>query len=384
MSVMLRLAGVRASRSWIAVAAVAAVFAAVVVVWLRGDADSVSAPAARTFDAGVTPPTTSAPEPAPQPTGSVSAHPVPTPLAARPKAEPGPHHRADPCTAVGEAVIPDGFETLTTAGITVAWQPDPANPGPRDVPIRPIVVAYTAAGILEEAAAFTGTVKRPTLTVIVYSSRDDLLARTKAPTWADGVYDGGAVHVPSSGLEPGVAMAVLRHELMHAQLHVAVGCMPTWFDEGLAMYFAGVPTLHEWFAMLRTPVAWDVTPLHAPAIDDTDPERAHLLYAESLAMVVYVVEHSPMTGVKDTVQWLASTPDPTRRTELWEHLFPRATTRPVLDALAQKLFGLPIGAELDGVLAAPICCYGLRSLPDLGCRSASDKATTPRGLCLRW
>jgi hypothetical protein len=69
---------------------------------------------------------------------------------------------------------------------------------------------------------------------------------------------------------------------------------------------------------------------------------------------------------------------------MWEHLFPRATPRTVLDVLSQKLFGLPIGAELDGVLAGPVCCYGLRSLPDLGCRSASDKATTPRAMCLRW
>src|SRR5690349_7441813 len=126
MSVMLRLAGVRASRSWIAMAAAAAVFAAVVIVWLRGDADSVSATTARTFDAGVTPPTTSAPEPAPEPTTTASAHPSPTPLP-RPKAEPGIHHRADPCTAVSEAVIPDGFETITAAGVTVAWQPDPVN-----------------------------------------------------------------------------------------------------------------------------------------------------------------------------------------------------------------------------------------------------------------
>jgi hypothetical protein len=384
MSVMLRLAGVRASRSWIAVAAVSVLVAAFVVVWLRGDGDS-PAKAARTFDAGVAPPTTSAPETTSAQTATATgAHPTPTPIVPRPKAEPGPHHRADPCTAIGEPVVPDGFETLTAAGVTVAWQTDPVNPGPRDAPFRPIVTAYTVAGMLDEAAVFTGTTKRPTLTVIVYPSREELLGRTKAPSWADGVYDGAVVHVPPSAADPGVLMSILRHEVMHAQLHFAVGCMPSWFDEGLAMYFAGSPPMREWFAMLRTPVGWDVTPLHAPAIDDSDPDRARLLYAESLAMVVYAVEHSPLTGVHDAIQWLQSTQDPTRRTELWEHVYPRATSRTVLDALAQKLFGLPIGPELDAILAGQACCYGLRSLPDLGCRSPNDKATTPRALCLHW
>src|SRR5262249_19146926 len=154
----------------------------------------------------------------------------------------------------------------------------------------------------------------------------------------------------------------------HAQLHAAVGCMPSWFNEGLAMYFGGPPPLREWLAMLRNPEAFDLKTLQAPAIDDTVAERANRLYAQSLAMVVYVVEHSPLTGVKDAVQVVASA-----HTDLWDRLAPRVDSRVVLEALAQKLFGLPLGNELDAVVKGSVCCYGLKTVSDVGCRSATDK-----------
>jgi len=367
---------------WLVVGAViAAVVAAIV--WWRTGGDLPARPIARAFDAAG--PASATPQPAtetasPQPSPAVVARAHP-PAAPMPRAEPGPHHAADPCNAATEPVVPTGFDTLTASGVTIAWSPDPPNPGPLDMPFRPLVLAHVVAGILDEAATFTATPRRPQLTVIVYPTRDELIARTQIPAWADGVYDGAAVSVPVSPRgELGVSIATLRHEVMHAQLHVGAGCMPSWFNEGVAMYFAGPPPLREWLAMLRTPEAFDLQTLRRPAIDDAASERANRLYAQSLAMVVFVAEHSPATGVRDAVQMLHSA-----RTDLWEQLCPRATDRTVLDALAQKLFGLPLGGELDAVLKGSICCYGLRSTSDVGCRPAGDKTATPRALCaIKW
>src|SRR5258706_549503 len=76
--------------------------------------------------------------------------------------------------------------------------------------------------------------------------------RTGAPPWAGGAYD-GAVRVPAAPRnELGVSIATLRHEVMHAQLHAAVGCLPVWFNEGTAMYFAGAVPALEWLKLLRT------------------------------------------------------------------------------------------------------------------------------------
>jgi len=37
--------------------------------------------------------------------------------------------------------------------------------------------------------------------------------------------------------------------------------MPSWFNEGLAMYFAGTPPARQWVRMLRSPDAFDLASL---------------------------------------------------------------------------------------------------------------------------
>ena len=304
------------------------------------------------------------------------------------------HDTVDPCTTAWEAAVPAGYETVAADGITVAWSPGQiVNPGPYDVAVRPTAVAYLVNGLLEEAAALSGTQRRDRLVVIMYPSRDTFTAMTHAPAWADGLYDGGAVRLaiqPCADL--GVSIATLRHEVMHAQLHTAVGCMPSWFNEGLAMYFAGTPPARQWVRMLRSPDAFDLTSLEAPALDEMPGDRAERAYAESLAMIVFLVEHSGEAGLPAAVGTLRAVTRGSQRTglDLWARLYPGTGHREVLDSLAHKIFGVPLGTELDGLWKGAICCHGLRAVSELGCRGGPlrpdktawlDQTSSPRAAC---
>jgi hypothetical protein len=301
------------------------------------------------------------------------------------------HHLADPCREVGEPTIPPDFEELTMEGITIAWpRTAPEDPSPYDAPFRPIPLAHLVNGLLAEAAEVTGTSPRTTLAIVVYTSVDDMRARTKAPAWAHGLYDGAAVRVPINPRgDIGVTMATLRHEVMHAQLHAAVGCMPAWFNEGLAMYFAGTAPISEWLAQLRHPEPLEVTTLAAPSIDEQNTEIVARLYAQSLAMIMYIVERGGETGLRAAVQTAHA-----GEKALWDRIAPGIDERGVLDVLARRMFGVARGPELDTVLTNTICCYGTRSLADLGCRGVAtrpnetiwtDRTGSPRATCsTRW
>src|SRR5262245_44596562 len=105
---LLRCVAVRHSRRWLAGGALAAVVAVLAIVaWPRARNDA--APVARAFDAGVTAPAPAAAEAPRASSGGVVPHPTARVTTPMPRAEPGPHHAADPCAAVGEPVIPQGF-----------------------------------------------------------------------------------------------------------------------------------------------------------------------------------------------------------------------------------------------------------------------------------
>ncbi|HEU0034837.1 MAG TPA: hypothetical protein VFQ53_29635 [Kofleriaceae bacterium] len=284
-------------------------------------------------------------------------------------------HTVDPCTVLLEPAIPDGFDTVTASGITVAAPPfDPQTASPTDGPLRPLALAHAIAGMLEEAAALTGTPRRDQLTVIVYPTRDEYFAQTHAPAWSAGLYDGRAVRIPAKlSSDLGVAASTLRHEIMHAQLHAAVGCMPAWFNEGIAMYFGDPPPVHEWLAMLRERDVFDLDTLQRPVIDEKlARDAATRAYARSLAMVMYLVEHGGEASLGKAVQTVLDSHTDAPRLAVWNRLYPRVDSRAVLDTLATKIFGT---TDLDDVLGAAICCYGLRAPAELACRAATTRST---------
>jgi len=363
-----------------------------VVLWLlRGALDPAPSPpatvhagaASRSGSSTPTPPPASTPQPA---APELLPPPEPPPLRG--------HDAVDPCTAAWEPAIPAGYATVIADGITVAWLPgEPVSSGPYDVALQPTAVAYLVNGLLEEAAALTGTLRRERLTVIVDPSKDSFLAHTGAPAWSEGEYDGGAVRLAvRSSAELGVVIATLRHELMHAQLHTTVGCMPAWLNEGLAMYFAGTAPIRPWIKMLRSPDTFDLTALQIPSLAAMPADRADRAYAESLAMIVFLVERSGPPGIPAAVHALraASREAPRAGLDLWERLYPGAGHHEVLSALAHKIFGVALGSELDDVFKGAVCCHGLRAVNELACRGTPlrpdrtswlDQTTTPRAAC---
>jgi hypothetical protein len=92
----------------------------------------------------------------------------------------------------------------------------------------------------------------------------------------------------------------LRHEATHALLHVAVGDLPLWLDEGLAEYFEGAEGLYG-----RNPEHLNRLPLDRSAGWTPDLARLETLkvvsqmaprdYRESWAWVHYFLNHSGAT-----------------------------------------------------------------------------------------
>jgi hypothetical protein len=321
--------------------------------------------------------------------GAAAAHAAAVPSPAPPTPElPRPpevpelrgHDTVDPCTALFEPAIPAGYETVAADGVTVAWRPASlVVQGPYDVEVAPTAIAYLVHGLLAEAAALTATPRRERITVVVYA-RDVFHAETGAPRWSDGVYDGGAVRIaarPSADL--GVEIASLRHEVMHAQLH-PVGCMPAWLDEGIAMYFAGTPAVRTWIRMLRNPDSVPLRELAMPSFDLLPVELAQRAYAESLAMIVYIVDRDGEAGLRAAVQALrvAGTGSPRAGQLLWDRLYPGIGHRELVDVLAHRVFGVAPGSELDAILRGAICCHGLHSAGGLRCRGVAPRADRTR------
>jgi hypothetical protein len=85
-----------------------------------------------------------------------------------------------------------------------------------------------------------GTPPAEKIVVVVYAERD-FQASTRAPAWADGLFD-GRVRVPARGIT-GVTpelLSVLKHELTHSFVHFrSKGRAPTWLHEGLAQVEEG-------------------------------------------------------------------------------------------------------------------------------------------------
>ncbi len=306
-------------------------------------------------------------------------------------------HTVDPCTTPGEAEIPSGFESVTAQGITVAWIPgEPVSPGPAHVVPATIAIAHLVGGLLEEAAQVTGTVRRTELTVIVYRSAEEFRTATNAPLWAGGLYDGGAVRVFANPSEPlGVSLSTLRHEIMHSQLHVAIGCMPFWLNEGLAEYISGPPPLRDWIELMRSPGSFDLDSLRNPALIERAAD-ARRVYNVTLAMVLYIIDHGGEPALQHALRSVhgATTEGVV---ELWDKLHPRVNYAAVLDWLAHQIFDRPLD-QVAAIADGPMCCHGLNDVNAVSCRAAtsrpssrtwietwSDLSAAPRAMCRsRW
>jgi hypothetical protein len=121
-----------------------------------------------------------------------------------------------------------------------------------------------------------------------------------------------------------------------------------------------------------------LTPVVAPG-DDVWPK----LYAESLAMLLHVIERPSQGGLAEVVQSLheIDVADPELRARtLWRTLSPSTTPSHVRASLAKRIFGVSSESDLDAVFAGPVCCTGERRLADLSCHAGEDEPSRRDGL----
>ena len=140
--------------------------------------------------------------------------------------------------------------------------------------------------------------ERP-IKIYVYASARDLQGAMIFPReWTGGAAftEFGIIAI---GISPGQldwGKRALVHELTHLVVHQAVfspyGELPTWLDEGLAMYNEGEPD-PRYQSWLKKAVSEDklisVRTLCSPF--SAEPEKAYISYAESLSLVRYLLDN---------------------------------------------------------------------------------------------
>ncbi len=106
--------------------------------------------------------------------------------------------------------------------------------------------------------------------------------------------DGRTAQVDASGMVADIR-SVVRHEVAHLVLAQAVGGadVPLWFNEGLAERAAGRLDWDTRETLAEAAAAARLIPLKA--LEDTFPRdsQASVAYAQSNALVAYILEHSP-------------------------------------------------------------------------------------------
>lgn len=174
---------------------------------------------------------------------------------------------------------------------------------------------------LSEASRLIGATRRPELSVFVYRTHREMVDATCVQEWAAALYD-GALHVDGERLASSEETALsLRHEALHAALHEAVPgarrdgtpLLPTWFDEGLAQYFANEEPLgarRSFALMVREHTYVPLPSMNGQFMVIDDPRDAGLAYHQALAMVLYLIERRGERGIAEAVRYLLDGGDP--------------------------------------------------------------------------
>jgi tetratricopeptide (TPR) repeat protein len=128
------------------------------------------------------------------------------------------------------------------------------------------------------------------VTVILYTDQQ-FQDVTRSAAWSKGIYD-GKIRIPVGGAErnPDLLRKVVFHEYAHAVVHgLTQGVsVPTWFNEGIAVYFEGEgPAPREEILTRQIRTGSSLVPLsqlHGSFMAMSGPQAA-LAYAESYAAV---------------------------------------------------------------------------------------------------
>ena len=221
---------------------------------------------------------------------------------------------------------------LSGGGLTLLW------PSPELSEAEADAIHDELSAALTEAAALLAQRRREELLVVIYRERSDMLASTCVPQWTEGVFDGVLrLHVQSL-VPAGHRAAVIRHEILHAQLRSSPIDAPHWFHEGVAQYFAKEESgdhRQSYRMMVRNETYVPFASLEGSFLVISAGSDASLAYHQSLAMVQMLVDLRGERVLAEAVRHLESEGEATR---LWEHLLgERATGDELLAFLARRL-----------------------------------------------
>ena len=149
------------------------------------------------------------------------------------------------------------------------------------------------------------------VTVILYS-REQFRDITQTPGWTKGVYD-GKIRLPVGGSTRNrqLLLKVIYHEYTHAVVHaLTANRLPTWLNEGLAVYFEGLasgnlgsqqgPTLR-----LSQAQVFPLSSLHGSFLGFSSAE-AEMAYAQSSDVTRLLIDRYGLYRVKDLLEALGS------------------------------------------------------------------------------
>jgi len=181
------------------------------------------------------------------------------------------------------------WDSLTNELITLYWYQGSDNFA------QQLVEAGEEA--LQRLTADTGVSLEQPAKIYIYATSDDLRGALVYPQeWTGGVAfsDYGIIAIGISPDNLTWGKRTMAHELSHLVVHQAVfgpfGFIPTWLDEGLAVYAEGElrPDLSERFdeAMSRNEL---ISVRSLSSSFPTDPDEARLSYAESFSLVDFLL-----------------------------------------------------------------------------------------------
>ncbi|MBI1822083.1 MAG: tetratricopeptide repeat protein [Nitrospirae bacterium] len=171
-------------------------------------------------------------------------------------------------------------------------------------------IAQKVSEILEAAYRDIGSIFyqksfRPVI-VILYS--DKLFRETvHSPSWAGGIYDGKIrIPVQGSAKDPEGLRRILYHEYTHAVLfQLTPSPIPTWLNEGLAMYFEGNHSMNNALQIVDSARREGrLIPLRRlqGTFMDMDANTSELAYQESRIAVQNLIDHYSIKRIRDVLE----------------------------------------------------------------------------------
>ena len=197
-----------------------------------------------------------------------------------------------------DAAVDARFFTSHGAHFTVLFE------GPADEALARSAVERLEAAYFRIGTALA-TFPEEVVTVVLYT-QEQFRDITRSPAWAAAAYD-GRIRVPVRGAlrRPGELDRVLAHELTHAFVRsIAPRGVPTWLNEGLAVFFepGGLDAARRLLARTSDRLPHDRL---AAGFDRLSTASARLAYAQSAAVVERLIELAGTPAIVALLQDLA-------------------------------------------------------------------------------